>query len=226
LQRWLVGEFTAEEVDRLETLKLPPEPERDDQAWWVHHRTGLGRRDVVERTFEKFQSRDRNTAEVKRLLEAWTPATEHGYMLYGTVGTGKSHLTKALLIKWASAPTKLKGSFVTVAALMDQLRTSFDSGPDSFTSLEIMARFSSPEILVLDDLGAEKTTDWVQEKFLSLLDQRLSLHLATFLTSNLSAEELGRRYDGRILDRLKELVVFLRVDGPSFRNAIYAGRKT
>lgn len=218
LSRILRGELTPEEAARADRAKPQVEPERDDGAWWIHQRTSLRISDVEERTFAKFHDRDiGSAAAVKRKLEAWTPTMPHGYLLCGPVGTGKSHLTKALLIKWATPPHKLRSLFVSVADLMDELRGSFDTSPGAPTLLGVMERFSTPDILALDDLGAEKTTEWVQEKFRSLLDRRLALGLATFLTTNLSAEELSRRYDTRILDRLKEVAVFLRLDGTSYR---------
>ncbi len=218
LSRILRGELTPEEAARADRIGPPAEPERDDSAWRIHNRTSLRLLDVEERTFEKFRDRDLGTvAAAKRRLEAWTPAMQRGYILCGTVGTGKSHLTKALLIKWATPPHKLRSLFISVADLMDELRGSFDTSPGTPTLLSVMERFSTPAILVLDDLGAEKTTEWVQEKFRSLLDRRLALGLATFMTSNLSAEDLTRRYDARIIDRLREVADFVRLDGPSYR---------
>ena len=73
-------------------------------------------------------------------------------------------------------------------------------------------------MLVFDDLGAEKLTDWVEEQFYLLLDYRYRHRLPVFASSNYRKEALAQRLDRRVMDRLREMCVLLEVTGPNLRD--------
>lgn len=175
--------------------------------------TGLGRRDVIEKTFENFTPKKGNKRAFE-LMSGWNPdEVDFGYMLIGPVGTGKTHLMKAVLIKWASKefPCRL----ISMSSILDRVRDKTATFGDVLKELE------APEVLAIDDFGAEKATDWAQEKFLTILERRIHLDKFNFITSNLTLEDLKDVYDLRILDRLKEIVVFQKVEGDTHRGEIF-----
>lgn len=182
--------------------------------------TNLTKLDIRNKTFALFKRTPEMEAAFKA-LDAWTPSKEHGLLLYGRPGTGKTHLLKALCVRWAS-PT-VRAHFETVSEAVQGMRDQLDDGKLA----DVMRRFVEPRVLVLDDLGAEGTTDWMQEQLLTLLERRMRSGRVTFMSSNIDMREKAARarYDERLLDRLMEQMVFVRCDGPSHRREIYARNK-
>lgn len=143
-------------------------------------------------------------------------------LLYGLPGRSKSHL--ALAIAWAFI-TQLKSvCYYHVGDLLDALREGYrirnllapgEHNPDS--SDVIMSFVKKCALLVLDDLGVQKETDWAAEQLDTIVDHRYVQSLATVITANtLNLPE-------RIFDRMREGRV-VRLEGESYR-AIIQERK-
>lgn len=177
--------------------------------------TGIAVSEYEQKNLANYKPRNMEQAAALKLANEWDPRQERGMILFGPVGTGKTHLVKGILIKWAIAGYRV--AFVSLAALMDNLRDAQAGGGFS----DALSLYLGPHILALDDFGAEKITDWAQEKILTIFDARLRHKRPLFITSNLSLQDLKQTYDIRILDRLKESVRFLPVPGDSFRTEIY-----
>lgn len=138
---------------------------------------------------------------------------DHRNLLFtGPYGVGKSHLAKAAtdaaINRWFSA------LFISVPKLMSIIRSSFGKSEESQSDL-VMA-LESTDLLVLDDIGAQKNTDWTDEKLYEIIDGRQGK--STIYTTNLSLddlyEELGERTYSRIVNR-KTVVV--EMDGDNYR---------
>jgi len=104
-------------------------------------------------------------------------------VLLGKVGHGKSHLAAAAVAaayRRHGAPARFV--WTTVAALMERSRP--DGDDDGGPGLAVCRR---APVLVLDDLGAERATDWTTERLGLLVDQRWSAGLPIVVTANLAA---------------------------------------
>lgn len=123
----------------------------------------------------------------------------------GPVGVGKSHLGMA--IANAALDADIVTLFATVPDLLDHLRQSFNPSSEVFYD-ELFERFKNAELLVLDDLGAEQSNSWVDEKLFQLLNYRYNLCLPTVVTLNKQAwDYLDLRLKSRLSDRsLVEIV--------------------
>ena len=133
-------------------------------------------------------------------------------LLYGDVGTGKSHLASAMLrrrlaLGWA-------GRFVSVADLMDELKARF--GGEGEQSEAYFDRLAREPFLVLDDVGAEQETPWTRERVASLIDRRYRAEAPTIVTTNLTHRDLAARYGKRLADRLREWA-WVEMAGKSMR---------
>jgi DNA replication protein DnaC len=120
-----------------------------------------------------------------------------GIFFFGPAGTGKTHL--AVLIAQESENVK----FVKIPKLLLSLKANFDG--KGYENEQIIERLSKIPVLILDDLGAEKATEWVAETLYILIDERYGNMKPTIITSNYSLSELSERLGDRIVSRIMEM---------------------
>jgi DNA replication protein DnaC len=125
-----------------------------------------------------------------------------GLWFMGDVGTGKT--TLAMLVSKAALERRRTVAIYSVPRLLSELRTTF--GEDSETSyLNLIDALTSVDLLHLDDVGAEKTSEWVLEQLYAIINARYEEEKAIVLTTNLGPEELGEQITERTVSRLMEM---------------------
>lgn len=138
----------------------------------------------------------------------------YGFYLYGDYGVGKSYFTN-LFVQYIASIFKLTCAFVLIPKLVRKLKNSFDTKNNLVE--ELINQYANCDLLVFDDIGAERTNEWFYSEFLfNILNERMIKHKLTFFTSNLSLKELTKRIakngemsnveTGRIIERIKALV--------------------
>lgn len=73
---------------------------------------------------------------------------------------------------------------------------------DNLVKQGLLTKSSTTRLLIIDDIGAERVTDWVRERMVSIINTRVSNNLTTIYTSNLSPEELRGELGDRIASRV------------------------
>jgi DNA replication protein DnaC len=122
-------------------------------------------------------------------------------VLMGNPGNGKTHLAAAIRneLRANDAPV----AFVNWPEFLDYLRQAFD--PNKARGDNYAARFDTvakASVLILDDVGAARLTEWVEEQLYRLLDMRTVNNMPTVITTNCNPEELGHeRIVSRLLNR-------------------------
>lgn len=117
--------------------------------------------------------------------------------LVGGYGTGKSHLAEAIAREALVTGTS---RYEYVPHLMDRMRSAYSS--DGETVEHIISVLTQVKVLVLDDLGTEKGSDFTQERLTSIVEQRMGRQASTVITTNLNRETLHQKGYERLASRL------------------------
>lgn len=178
--------------------------------------SGMGARFQM-RTFATFRE-DAATETAKRLAQTFcadikTNPRATGLMLIGPYGCGKTHLAAAILHRCAEDGTP--GMFVVAPDLLAQIRSSYRTGDGRAD--EIVDAAKNTPLLVLDDLGAEKASPWVQEQLYMLINHRYEHMLPTVITTNNDGQELEQELGRRTLSRLAEMTVPIKIKARDYR---------
>lgn len=147
----------------------------------------------------------------ERVLEwAQRGTSAQGLYLCGQVGTGKTHTSWAAIAAWCQAtgtvlqPMEVGQSgapqviFTRMTDLLDDLRP----GDDARLRVRDCQR---ADLLVLDDVGAEKASEWTQERLYSIIDHRYAECYPLIVTSNLPPKRLSPQTGDRVASRLAEM---------------------
>lgn len=125
-------------------------------------------------------------------------ANPRGWLyLHGGYGCGKTHLLSA--IAWTLIDRGIGAFYVVVPDLIAKLKATFDGGDEAFA--DRFERIKTADVVLLDDLGAERATPWVQEQMFELVNSRYLSELPLVVASNLSPEQIGGRVGSRLDDR-------------------------
>ncbi len=146
---------------------------------------------------------------VRSWLEVDPLADGRNLLLFGPVGTGKTCLAVGALRAYHGAGGG-QAQFEVVPDMLDRMRPGTDL-PDPMEYLQ------SVRLLVLDDLGVEKPSDWVRERLYVLLNARHGAELPTIVTSNTDLPGLAKQIGERAVSRFAESVTVVKVDGPDLR---------
>jgi len=173
------------------------------------------------------------------------PVESTGLLLIGPVGVGKTHLAvgimKELILKKGIACL-----FYDYRELLKQIQNSYNESVKA-TELEVLRPVFDTEVLVLDELGAVKPTEWVWDTVSLILNTRYNDNRTTIITTNypddagqdpyanpasefgraqkvMRRETLGDRIGERMRSRLHEMCRIIKLDGQDFRQKFRSAR--
>jgi DNA replication protein DnaC len=176
---------------------------------------------------EAHESQKAARALARRFVESW-PAVGAGLLLMGPVGVGKTHLAVAILKEVVEKGAR--GLFCDFSDLLDRIQATFSRDNDDSAD-EILAPYRDAELLVLDELGARRPSDWVREVLYGLLNARYNRKLTTILTTNFGdepqksgGETLELRVGVPIRSRLAEMCQLVAMTGKDYRREVKPGR--
>jgi DNA replication protein DnaC len=167
------------------------------------------------RTFENFNTYDSITKNAKEKALEYVENIEH-YLEKGTnliiegagkVGTGKTHL--ACAVAQAVMQKGIPAKFINVVSMIAEIKEDFD-----------ISKFAEVELLIIDDLGKEKSTDWVCETVYGIINKRYEQMKPTIITTEKPMASMTSHYNDKgkaILSRISEDFILIRLNGEDYR---------
>ncbi len=155
-----------------------------------------------------------------------------GLLFSGDNGVGKTHLAVAVLRELAQRKS-VRGAFWDFHELIREIKSSYDAETRT-TELQVLAPVVETDVLVLDDLGAWKMTDWMNDTLFYILNSRYLAKRPTLITTNfqdvdreaaLAADQMRRkeflveRIGQRLRSRLMEMCLVIKMSGDDHRQA-------
>lgn len=149
-------------------------------------------------------------AEVRQWLAS--PKQGKGLIVWGAVGSGKTHLGAAVLHEMIRLPRR--SFFMAVPNLLDEIRASYNGNRRSREDDDDLLKLAcTVDVLLMDDIDAERVTEWVAEKLFAIVNARYNEMLTTLVTTNLSPEALARCIGDRTVSRLVGMCRVVRLQG-------------
>lgn len=149
------------------------------------------------------------------------PAVERGLLLTGTVGVGKTHLAVSILKSLTERGFTCL--FYEFGALLKSIQDSYNSISQT-SELKVLQPIFDAEVLVLDEIGASKPTDWVRDTMANIINTRYNDKKLTIFTTNYlderhaeREETLEDRIGVRLRSRLFEMCKTVPIGGEDFR---------
>jgi DNA replication protein DnaC len=200
-------------------------------------REGVSKRLVIEAriprryhhcTLDDFVTYDNETLEDalsrSRTLAGDFPVVDRGLFFVGDPGVGKTHLAVAIL-RQVILTRGARGIFYDTRDLLKLIRSTYNNEVKA-TELDVLKPVMNADLLVLDDLGAEKTSEWVEETLNLIVNTRYNERRTTIFTSNYpdlppdtnpGVVTLHDRIGFRMRSRLHEMCDFLDLEGADYR---------
>jgi DNA replication protein DnaC len=143
-----------------------------------------------------------------------------GLWLFGDVGTGKTSL--AMLVSKAALDAGRSVAIYSLPRLLSDIKETYEDRSQS-SYMELFERVVGVDLLHIDDLGAEKRTDWVLEQLYSIINERWQEQKAIIVTTNLvDVDELRDQIGPRTVSRLHEMCDLIPIMGRDRRMQQYA----
>jgi len=192
----------------------------------------------VGSTQQQRQSLQQAKLSAQGFVRDYPGSSEKGVLFIGPSGVGKTHLAVAALKELIQRGHA--GLFCDYRELLKEIQASYNPASES-TEMRILEPIRTVEVLVLDDLGAQKPNEWVWDTVALILNTRYNDKQSTIITTNYpdlpaggggqtdaerAAREqtLGDRIGDRMRSRLAEMCVRVEMEGKDFRQAVQRAR--
>lgn len=178
--------------------------------------TGIQERHLLDWRFETAEE-DENIRWAKKYVENWKKvrAENLGLLLWGDVGTGKSFAAACIANALLEQATPVL--MTNFSKILNQMGTMYTE-----ERYQYIASFSHYPLLIIDDLGIERSTEYAKEQVYAVIDERYKANLPLIITTNLTIHEIRHPEnvaDARIYSRVLEMCTPIHVGGDDRRQS-------
>src|SRR5260370_1520282 len=181
-------------------------------------------------TIQNYVTGDNETAkwvakiEADRIINDFLISDGRGLLFVGAVGVGKTDVAVALLQELIQR-YQVRGLFYQFGALLRRIQDSYNPVSQS-SELKVLEPVFEAEVLVLDELGASKPTDWVRDTMMQIINARYNDKRLTIFTTNYSDQRKNEKYATELLEdrigvalrsRLYEMCKTVEIEGEDYR---------
>lgn len=179
-----------------------------------------------ESSLQTYQPSRGNLSQLRAYNYAHTfvrdyPIIERGILFMGSVGVGKTHLSAGILRGMIEKGISCR--FYEYRSLLKEIQNSYNPNTNT-TEMNILAPLFEYEVIVLDELGAARPSEWVQDTIGLIINARYNEKKLTILTTNYLDEcqspvdeRLGDRIGVRLRSRLYQMCKTVLIDGNDYR---------
>lgn len=185
-----------------------------NEAQRLKEQSNLGER-FLNRTFGNFETRRDPSAYQQCLVyserESLFKDKRNGLLIFGGIGSGKTHL--ACAIANAMIERGIPALFATFSEHLEHIREEFDhTGQKKYLSM-----LKNTPIVVLDDLGKERKSEWTQQILFDIVNYRYEHMLPIIITSNFDVDGMANYVGGAVWSRLYEMCSAVETKGKDYR---------
>ena len=189
------------------------EQKSKDTQGWLESKSIYLDKSLSKATFDSYLTDDQETSKNKsmaqKLAKQYLDGADFNTIFSGKPGTGKSHLAMSMLkeVNENSHPSR-RCLFVSIDELMRKIRSSFSNDDSPYTEEAMTDLLIKPDLLVIDDLGAETgaiasgklATDFTTRVLYAIVNGRMTK--PTIFTTNLSSRDMSKIYDAKLISRI------------------------
>ncbi len=166
--------------------------------------------EIPKQTYKQYKTMIRDKVE--------KGVPKFGLYFWGRTGSGKT-LLSCIVLNELILRYNIAGKFLDLSySYFQKIRSTFDEESSiRGQSHEIMETYVSVPILVIDEVGVQRGTEWENEMLYNLIDKRYEENLFTIVTSNRNIDEFKGLSEGRIYSRFLEMLYPVHVELPDYR---------
>jgi DNA replication protein DnaC len=174
--------------------------------------TGFDRAPVTDMPGPQVQVVRRFVRDIDENLDAG-----RGLWFYGSVGTGKT--TLAMLVSRSALDAGRSVAIYSLPRLLAEIRATFETDSEG-SYVDFLDRLAAVDLLHVDDVGAERTSDWVLEQLYAIVNARYEDERSVIITTNLERDALVEQIKERTVSRLEEMCTLVPLYGEDARRFV------
>ena len=145
-----------------------------------------------------------------------------GLYIWGDAGNGKTSWACKIMGYYFrkiafNSGLENEGLYIYLPTFLENLRSYYDTKDPEFE--DTLKMVTGCKLLIIDDIGAERMSEWVNERLLSFITERVNNKLSTIYTSNISPDALRERVEGRLASRVLGYSQEIHISGSDRRGA-------